>query len=119
MTDLLVKIGKTLRYHAMTMQRYGRGAWWDMVRPPADRPIIELGCSRAGTTVVYKTLSQSPQLGTLQRETHDFDAADASAVDCDFATRYFHAWTDHSIEATLEWFAPLTQKWRPLCEVAV
>ncbi len=110
MTDLLVKVGKTLRYHAMAMQRYGRGAWWDMVRPPADRPIIVLGCSRAGTTVVYKTLSESPQLGTLQRETHDFwvelhpvedkgwnthalDASDARVADRDIVSRYFYAWT--------------------------
>ncbi|MCH9675607.1 MAG: sulfotransferase [Gammaproteobacteria bacterium] len=36
------------------------------------RPIFVVGCSRAGTTLVYKTLSVSRQLGSLQRETHDF-----------------------------------------------
>jgi hypothetical protein len=63
--------------------------------------------------VVYKTLSESPQLGTLQRETHDFwvdlhpvedkgwnthalDASDASDHDRDFVSRYFHAWTGRS-----------------------
>jgi hypothetical protein len=84
-----------------------------MARPPADRPVIVLGCSRAGTTVVYKTLSESPQLGTLQRETHDFwvdlhplpekhwdthalDAADASERDRDYVARYFYSWTGRS-----------------------
>lgn len=107
MADLINKIDKTLRYYAKTMQRGLRGKWRDITRPAADRPVIVLGCSRAGTTVVYKTLSESPQLGTLQRETHDFwvdlhpgedkhwnthalDAADASAQDRDFVTRYFH-----------------------------
>lgn len=31
-----------------------------------------VGCSRAGTTLVYKTFSQSQFLGSLQKETHDF-----------------------------------------------
>jgi hypothetical protein len=110
MSDLLIKIDKTLRYHAGRAQRALRARWWDLRRPPADRPVIVLGCSRAGTTVVYKTLSESPELGTLQRETHDFwvdlhpldekhwnthalDAADASAQDRDHVARYFYTWT--------------------------
>jgi len=69
-----------------------------------------LGCSRAGTTLVYKTLSESQELGTLQRETHDFwvelhplqeknwdthalDVGDASDRDWDTVSRYFWAWT--------------------------
>jgi hypothetical protein len=72
--------------------------------------VFVLGCSRAGTTLVYKTLSESRELGTLQRETHDFwaelhplqeknwethalTAADASEHDRDYVTRYFYAWT--------------------------
>jgi hypothetical protein len=72
--------------------------------------VIVVGCSRAGTTLVYKTLGASPELGTLNRETHDFWAAlhpvadkgwrthaltaeDASERDREFVTRYFHAWT--------------------------
>lgn len=110
MSDLLLKIDKTLRYHAQRAQRALRTRWWDLRRLPADRPVIVLGCSRAGTTVVYKTLSESPELGTLQRETHDFwvdlhpldekhwnthalDAADASAKDRDHVARYFYTWT--------------------------
>lgn len=110
MSELLIKIDKTLRHHARHAQRALRSHWWDVRRPPADRPVIVLGCSRAGTTVVYKTLSESPELGTLQRETHDFwvdlhpleekhwnthalDAADASAGDRDHVARYFYTWT--------------------------
>jgi hypothetical protein len=113
MADLFDKISKTLRHHAKAAQRDLRGTWWDIACPPADRPVIVLGCSRAGTTVVYKTLSESPQLGTLQRETHDFwvdlhpvedkhwnthalDATDASADDRNFVTRYFYSWTGRS-----------------------
>lgn len=35
-------------------------------------PVFIVGCSRAGTTLVYKTFSESGELGSLQRETHDF-----------------------------------------------
>lgn len=110
MSEFLLKVDKTLRHHGRTVQRGARGVWWDLTRPPADRPVIVLGCSRAGTTVVYKTLSESPQLGTLQRETHDFwvdlhpleeknwdthalEAADAREGDRSHVSRYFYAWT--------------------------
>jgi len=112
MSDLVIKIDKTLRHHAQRALRTLRARHWDLLRPAADRPVIVLGCSRAGTTVVYKTLSESPELGTLQRETHDFwvdlhpldekgwdthalDAADASKRDRDYVARYFYAWTGH------------------------
>ena len=83
------------------------------MRPQAaERPIIVVGCSRAGTTLVYKTLSESRELGSLQRETHDYwsnlhppsakdwdthalGASDASAADRDTVSRYFYAWTGH------------------------
>lgn len=117
MSGLLNKIEKTLSHHANRARRKLRTLWWDLRRPPAERPVIVLGCSRAGTTVVYKTLSESPELGTLQRETHDFwvelhpleekhwnthalDAADACARDRDHVARHFysgtgrHRWVD-------------------------
>ena len=110
MADFYEKVSKTLLYHTQRAQRTLRAQWWNLRRPPADRPVIVLGCSRAGTTVVYKTLSESPELGTLQRETHDFwvdlhpldekhwnthalDAADASTKDRDHVARYFYTWT--------------------------
>lgn len=104
------KVGKTLRYHYKGVQRRARGAYWALKRPCAVRPIIVVGCSRAGTTLVYKTLSESREIGSLQRETHDFwvdlhplerkdwethalAAADASATDRDYVASYFYAHT--------------------------
>ena len=69
-----------------------------------------LGCSRAGTTLVYKTLSESNEIGSLQRETHDYwialhplrdknfdthalDASDAGEDDRESVSRYFYKWT--------------------------
>ena len=69
-----------------------------------------VGCSRAGTTLVYKTLSESQEIGSLQRETHDYwtglhpladkdwnthalDESDASDRDRDSVSRYFYRWT--------------------------
>jgi hypothetical protein len=109
-SEFLAKVEKTLAHHGRTAARTLRGTWWNLGRPPADRPVIVVGCSRAGTTLVYKTLSESHELGTLQRETHDFwaalhppetknwdthalGAADASDADRSSVTRYFYAWT--------------------------
>ncbi|ATE60916.1 sulfotransferase family protein [Thauera sinica] len=110
MSEFLQKVAKTLNHHGDAALRTLRGLSWDVRRPAADRPVIVLGCSRAGTTVVYKTLSESPELGTLQRETHDFwvdlhplvekgwdthalHAADASQRDRNHVARYFYRWT--------------------------
>lgn len=113
MSEFWLKVDKTLRHHSHAIARAARGAWWDVRRPRAVRPVFVVGCSRAGTTLVYKTFSESREIGTLQRETHDFwvdlhplgqkhwdthglTAADASDVDRDIVTRYFYAWTGHS-----------------------
>jgi hypothetical protein len=102
----LVNARKTLRFHGARVLRATRGAWWDLKRPALERPIFVVGCSRAGTTVVYKTFSESRELGTLQRETHDFwamlhpraernwgthalTALDASEGDRNVVSRYF------------------------------
>lgn len=101
------KVEKTLRHYGRNAMRGVRGAWWDIARLPADRPIFVVGCSRAGTTLVYKTFSESPALGSLQRETHDFwmelhplasrdwrshalDGSDATDHDRDMAMRLFY-----------------------------
>ena len=87
-----------------------RGAMWHFSSRPARRPIIVVGCSRAGTTLVYKTLSESPEVGSLQRETHDYwtdlhplteknwdthalDASDMRSTDRAAVSRYFYSWT--------------------------
>lgn len=110
MSEFLEKVGKTLAWHARRIRRGLRRARWSLTRPAAQRPIIVVGCSRAGTTLVYKTLSESREIGSLQRETHDYwtdlhppaaknwdthalDAADASKRDRDTVSRYFFSWT--------------------------
>lgn len=110
MGELPEKVGKTLAFHARRAWRGLRSIYWRLARKPADRPIIVVGCSRAGTTLVYKTLSESDEIGSLQRETHDWwsalhppsdkhwdthalDAADVRPDDRDTVSRYFYAWT--------------------------
>lgn len=87
-----------------------RDGWWWLGRRRLEKPIFVVGCSRAGTTVVYKTLSESLEVGSLQRETHDFwvalhplakkgwsthglTAADARPRDRDVVSRYFYSRT--------------------------
>jgi Sulfotransferase family len=113
MGEFWQKVGKTLRHHGRETTIALRGAWWDMHPVEATQPVFVVGCSRAGTTLVYKTLSESRELGTLQRETHDFwaelhplhdknwethalAATDASDHDRDYVTRYFYAWTGNT-----------------------
>ncbi len=110
LSEFLDKVKKTLAWHAKRAVRTARGLAWSVSRRPAARPIVVVGCSRAGTTLVYKTLSESNEIGSLQRETHDWwsalhppsdknwdthalDAADAGPTDRDTASRYFYAWT--------------------------
>jgi hypothetical protein len=104
------KISKNVEYYGARLRRGLRSARWVTSRPPANRPIFVIGCSRAGTTVVYKTLSESREIGSLQRETHDFwvdlhplsekhwethglSAADACEHDRRYVSRYFYSWT--------------------------
>ena len=110
MSEFLVKVSKTLTHHARRARRAIRSARWGLDHPIARRPIIVVGCSRAGTTLVYKTLSESREIGSLQRETHDYwaalhapadkhwdthalDASDAGDADRHAVSRYFYSWT--------------------------
>ncbi len=110
MNEFWLKVNKTLRYHARQTVVDMRGFWWDQRRMPADRPIFVVSDSRSGTQMLYKTLSESKEIGSLQREiyaiweklhspanknwdTHALDATDASQYDRDFVTRYFYAHT--------------------------
>lgn len=110
MRDFWLKVDKTMRHHGQQVVRGSRGLWWDIARPETVRPIFVIGCSRAGTTVLYKTLSASSELGSLNRETHDFwaslhplaeknwdthalSAQDARPKDRDAVTRYFFTWS--------------------------
>lgn len=69
------KIYKTAAFYQTKLLRLMRGGWFALAKPPLGPPVFVVGCSRAGTTLVYKTLSESPELGSLQRETHDFWAS--------------------------------------------
>jgi hypothetical protein len=110
MGELWEKVDKTLRHHGKRATIALRARWWDLHPARAQQPIFVVGCSRAGTTLVYKTLSESREVGTLHRETHDFwaelhpleerswdthalAATDASDHDRDYVTRYFYACT--------------------------
>jgi len=112
LSEFFDKVAKTLAFHARRLQRRLRAARWDMLRRPASRPIIVVGCSRAGTTLVYKTLSESREIGSLQRETHDYwtdlhpladkhwdthalDVSDAGEAERAIVSRYFYSWTGH------------------------
>ncbi|OZA13611.1 MAG: sulfotransferase family protein [Hydrogenophilales bacterium 17-62-8] len=112
LNEFFEKVAKTLAYHAKRLLRGVRAARWNLSRRPAHRPVIVVGCSRAGTTLVYKVLSESHEIGSLQRETHDYwtdlhplsdkhwdthalDAADVRATDRDEVSRYFYCWTGH------------------------
>jgi len=72
MADFWLKVDKTLRYHGGQLVRGARGLRWDVSGAQVTRPVFIVGCSRAGTTLVYKVFSESAELGSLQRETHDF-----------------------------------------------
>ena len=106
MSDIGIKISKTLGYYWQRILHMLRGLYWSMAQPVLSRPVIIIGCSRAGTTVVYKTFSESEQLGTLQKATHDFwsdlhplqerdwnthalSESDASEKDLNIVSRYF------------------------------
>jgi hypothetical protein len=112
MSDFFTKVDKTLRYHTRRLTRSARGVWWDLLKFSAESPVFIIGCSRAGTTLVYKTFSESEELASLQRETHDFwarlhpleernwashalDADDASEGERQKVTRYFYSETGH------------------------
>ena len=109
-SEFAVKVRKTLAYHARRLQRSLRCWYWTLAQQPALRPIIVIGCSRAGTTLVYKTLSESQEIGSLQRETHLFwtdlhpptdknwdthalTAKDVAPSDRSAVSRYFYSWT--------------------------
>lgn len=107
---LLLKVEKNVAYYSRRFGRELRSVWWRVARTSAQRPIFVVGCSRAGTTLVYKTLSESQEIGSLHRETHDFWVelhplerkqwnthalwpGDASAQIRDYVARYFYAST--------------------------
>ena len=113
MNGLLAGIDRNVRYHSRRSLVSLRGLWWDRVRAPASQPVFVVSGSRAGTQMLYKTLSLSPAIASLDREiyavwdslhkpadkgwdTHELTATDASAADRDAITRYFYSHTGRS-----------------------
>ncbi len=110
MSEILKKISKTLDHEARELAIGIRRLHWKLNRTSAKKPIFVVGCSRAGTTLVYKTISESSEIGSLNRETHDFwtdlhplknkewdshalTSADASINERDFVSEYFFSRT--------------------------
>ncbi len=107
MDELLPLVRKNLFYYGNKAAVIIRDLRCSMALPNLVQPIIIVGCSRAGTTLVYKTFSESRELGSLQKETHEFWADlhspaergwDTHAIpieytsdaDRDYVTRYFY-----------------------------
>jgi hypothetical protein len=105
-----MKTEKTLQHHGRAILLHLRGTWWNVQHLVADRPIFVVGCSRAGTTLVYQTLSEADELGSRHRESHDFWAElhplsdraweshaltkhDADDLDRETVSRYFYTET--------------------------
>ncbi|MEZ0154828.1 MAG: sulfotransferase [Candidatus Reddybacter sp.] len=72
MTDFTEKVVKTGKYYQKKTGVRLRELRFVISKVSLSQPIFVVGCSRAGTTLVYKTFSESRQLGSLQKETHDF-----------------------------------------------
>ncbi len=73
--DLAGLIRKNLAHYGHKALASARGLRFGLLPVALKQPLFVVGCSRAGTTLVYKTLSESRHLGSLQKETHDFWAA--------------------------------------------
>jgi len=72
MSDFLNKVGKTSKHYLeMALSRL-RSSRFTILPVDLCQPIFIVGCSRAGTTLLYKTFSESRELGSLHKETHDF-----------------------------------------------
>ncbi len=110
MSEFWIKVEKTLYYYFTQLLKKIRLFRWKLSKPIAETPVFILGCSRAGTTLVYKTFSESRQLGTLHKETHDLwsslhppkeknwdghelTAEDASDHDRAFISQFFYTQT--------------------------
>jgi len=93
MSDFTEKVIKTGKYYQKKTLVRLREVRFAISEVSLNRPIFVVGCSRAGTTLVYKTFSESRQLGSLQKETHDFWSSLHPVAQLD--------WNSHSIPAHL------------------
>lgn len=106
-TEVGEKIVKTVDHYYRKMMVVYRSIYSRFFLKISDRPIFVVGCSRAGTTLVYKTLSLSKEIGSINKETHDLwvslnplknkdwsshslTEADAKGWQVNFISRYFY-----------------------------
>lgn len=69
---LIPKIKKNIKFYGSKLRLRGRDLIWPLIKPQFMRPIFIVGCSRSGTTAVYKVLSMAPELASMQKESHEF-----------------------------------------------
>ncbi|MEZ0123242.1 MAG: sulfotransferase [Candidatus Reddybacter sp.] len=92
MKEFFDKLYKTLKYYDAIARVNIHKVRFSVSPVSLTQPIFVVGCSRAGTTLVYKTFSESKELGSLQKETHDFWA--------DLHPPEERSWAGHEIAAT-------------------
>ena len=92
MKSFLDKLNKTFKYYGLQTLSTLRKARFAISPVSLIQPVFIVGCSRAGTTLVYKTFSESKELGSLQKETHDFWAGLHPVEERD--------WSGHEIPVT-------------------
>jgi len=93
MNELKEKIIKNLCFYTKKALIYYRNLNYFIKPVTLIKPIFVVGCSRAGTTMIYKTFSQSKHLGSLHKETHDFWA--------ELHPLNERLWNSHAIEPIL------------------
>lgn len=93
MDEFFDKVKKTVAYHINNLRVSIRQCRSHLLPPLLREPIFVVGCSRGGTTLVYKTFSQAKELGTLQKESH--------AIWADLHPLSERNWSSHGIPATL------------------
>ena len=93
MNELTKKVIKTLCFYTKKALISYRTLHYSIKPVVLIKPIFVVGCSRAGTTLIYKTFSQSKHLGSLNKETHDFWAQLHPLAE--------RLWNSHAIDSTL------------------
>jgi hypothetical protein len=66
------KVKKTAKFYSKFLRFQWHKLIWPFMRYRFKKPVFIIGCSRSGTTVVYKVLSMAKGLASLEKESHDF-----------------------------------------------
>ena len=68
--DLYLKVRKTVSFYSEQAVFMLRRKIYSYHKPRLYKPIFIIGCSRSGTTAVYRTFSDSHHLASIRKETH-------------------------------------------------